>query len=137
MKTDRTGLLVVPPGDGPTLSRPDEGGVVTIKLPSEMTGGAVTVWESHRLAGDTRGPGVHSHPGFDEMFYILAGTYAFTVAGRRFTASAGTFVFVPGGIFHTFASRGDLEARLLHLAVPGGIEDCFEEAAFGGGKWPC
>ena len=103
------------------------GGLATIKLPSEMIGGAATVWESRRSAGDTRGPGLHSHPGFDEMFYVLAGEYAFTAGGRRFTATSGTFIFMPGAIFHTLASTGSLEGRLLHVAMPGAMEDFFGE----------
>jgi len=130
VKTNRTSALVVRPGEGTTFPRPDTGGIVTIKLPSQTTGGTATVWESHRSAGDTGGPGLHSHPGFDEMFYVLAGQYTFTAGGRRFTAPPGTFVFMPGGIFHTFACIGRLEGRLLHFAVPGGIEDFFEEMAF-------
>jgi quercetin dioxygenase-like cupin family protein len=125
--------IVVPPGAGTTLPRPEIAGVVTIKLAGEATGGAITVWESSRAAGDVGGPGVHSHPGFDEMFYVLAGEYEFTAGGQRFTAPAGTFVLMPRGIFHTFASIGPTEGRLLHLGVPGGIEDALEEMAFAGG----
>jgi mannose-6-phosphate isomerase-like protein (cupin superfamily) len=121
--------IVVPPGGGTTFPRPDTGGAVTIKLAREATGGAITVWESHRSTGDTRGPGVHSHPGFDEMFYVLAGEYEFTAAGRRFAAPAGTFVFLPRGMFHTFVSTGAADGSLLGFGVPGGIEDFFEEAA--------
>jgi mannose-6-phosphate isomerase-like protein (cupin superfamily) len=133
MRTDSGAPTVVPPGEGTTFPRPETGGAVTIKVSSETTGGAITVWESRRSAGDTRGPGPHSHPGFDEMFYVLAGEYVFTGAGRRFTAPAGTFLFLPRGTFHTFVSTGATEARLLHLAVPGGVEDFFEEMAFAKG----
>jgi quercetin dioxygenase-like cupin family protein len=125
--------IVVPPGVGTTFPRPDAGGAVTIKLSSETTGGAITVWESHWPAGDTGRAGTHSHPGFDEMFYVLAGQYAFTAAGRRYLAPAGTFAFMPRGTFHAFVTTGATEGRLLHLAVPGGVEDFFEEMAFAKG----
>jgi quercetin dioxygenase-like cupin family protein len=131
---DRTAPLVVPPGEGTTFPRSDAGGIVTIKLASETTGGAMTVWESRRSAGDTNQPGLHSHPGFDEMIYVLAGRYAFRAGSRRFTASPGTFVFMPRGIFHTFAGKGRVGGLLLHLAVPGGIEDALEEMAFARGE---
>jgi mannose-6-phosphate isomerase-like protein (cupin superfamily) len=130
MKADPGVPTVVRTGEGRTFPRPDTGGAVTIKLARETTGGAITVWESHRAAGDTRGPGLHSHPGFDEMFYVLAGEYAFRAAGRRFTAPAGTCVFIPRGMFHTFSSTGVSDGRLLSLAVPGGVEDFFEESEF-------
>src|SRR5436190_5589747 len=130
MRRDRSAPTVVPPGGGKTFPGPDTGGAVTIKVSSETTGGAITVWESRRPAGDSRGAGPHSHPGFDEMFYVLAGEYAFTADGRRFTAPMGTFVFMPRGTFHTFVGTGATEGRLLHLAVPGSIEDSLEEMAF-------
>jgi mannose-6-phosphate isomerase-like protein (cupin superfamily) len=133
VKKDGIAPLVVAPGGGTTISWRETGGVVTIKLASETTGGAVTVWESYRAAGDTEEPGVHSHPGFDEMFYVLAGEYAFRAGGRRFTVPPGTFVLMPRGIFHTFASTGIIEGRLLQIGVPGGIEDALAEMAFAKG----
>lgn len=136
--SDRTVPLVVAPGEGTTLSHAVTGGVVTIKLPSETTGGAVTVWETHQSPGDTDRPGLHSHPGFDEVFYVLAGEYAFTTGRQRFTAPAGTLVFMPGWIFHAFAGTGRAKGRLLHLAVPGRTEDALQEMAFAkGGNGPC
>lgn len=133
MRTDSGAPIVVPPGEGTTFPRPDTGGAVTIKLSSKITGGAITVWESHWPPGDTAGGGAHSHPGFDEMFYVLAGQCAFTAAGRRYVAPAGTFAFMPRGTFHAFVTNGATEGRVLHLAVPGGVEDFFEEMAFARG----
>lgn len=121
---------MVLPEHGRILPRPDTGGTVTIKLPAEATDGAVTVWESRRASGDTRGPGLHTHPGFDELFYVLSGEYQFTAAGERFIAPTGTLVCIPRGVFHTFASTGAEEGRLLSFGVPGGIEDFFEEMMF-------
>jgi quercetin dioxygenase-like cupin family protein len=63
------------------------------------------------------------------MFYVLAGEYEFTAGREKFRAPVGTFLFIPRGIFHRFASTGDVGGRLLSLAVPGGIEDFFEEVA--------
>ena len=130
MKQDKHSVVVVAPGEGKTLPRPDTGGAVTIKLSSAATGGAITVWESVRPAGDRRGPGLHSHPRFDEIFYVLGGEYQFLAGGEEFAAPSGTLVFVPRGIFHTFANTDAGEGRLLSLAVPGGVEDFFEEMAF-------
>ena len=126
---DQPSAVVSAPGEGHTIPRPDTGGAVTIKVSSDQTGGAISVWESHRSAGDTRGPGVHSHPGFDEMFYVLAGEYEFTAGGETFEATAGTLLFIPRGMFHAFSSTGDTEGRLLAVATPGGVEDFFEEMA--------
>lgn len=126
---DTQTTIVVPPGGGKAVPRPDTGGTVTLKLTRESTGGAITVWESNRAAGDTGGPGLHSQPGFDEVFYVLAGEYLFTIDGTEFPAPAGTLAFIPRGAFHTFASTGRVDGRLLAFAVPGGVEDFFEEMA--------
>jgi len=46
--------------------------------------------------------------------------------GEAFDAAAGSFVFLPRGRPHRFWSAGPA-ARLLLIAVPGGIEDYFRE----------
>lgn len=121
--------LVVAPGEGHLIPRPDTGGAVTVKLPSETTNGAITVFETSRRQGDEGGPGLHSHPGFDEMFYVLDGEFVFTAGARTIKAGAGTFVYLPGGVFHAFHADGDADSRMLGISVPGGIEHAFEEVA--------
>ena len=127
VKNEKRSLILVAPGEGRTLPRPDTGGTVTIKLSSETTDGTITVWESEGPAGETGGRQLHSHPGFAEIFYVLAGEYEFTAGKENYTASAGTLVFVARGIFHSFARRGPADGRLLALAIPGGVEDFFDE----------
>ena len=46
--------------------------------------------------------------------------------GDAFDAAAGSFVFLPRGRPHRFWTAGPA-ARLLLIAVPGGIEDYFAE----------
>jgi hypothetical protein len=46
--------------------------------------------------------------------------------GDAFGAAAGSFVFLPGGRAHRFWAA-DRPARLLLIAVPGGIEDYFHQ----------
>jgi hypothetical protein len=50
-------------------------------------------------------------------------------------AAAGSFEFLPGGRPHRFWAAG-MAARLLLVAVPGGVDGCFREisAACGGGE---
>ena len=45
---------------------------------------------------------------------------------ERYRAGAGAFAFLPSGIAHTF--RAVSEARLLTIAVPGGVEGFFRGA---------
>lgn len=120
-------VVVVPPGAGRFISRPDTAGGPTIKLSSEESGGAITVYESQRPAGDTGGPGEHYHHDCHELFYVLEGEWLFQIAGQRYRAPQGTFIFVPNGTPHVFRNVGERTGRLLTSILPGGLERYFEE----------
>jgi mannose-6-phosphate isomerase-like protein (cupin superfamily) len=111
-------------GDGDVYGRPSTGGSVTVKV----SGPAATVFETQRAAGNAGGPGKHSHPGFDETFYVVSGRWEFTAGDERFVAEAGTVIHLPRGIFHSFRSTGEVSGKLVGIAVPGGIEEFFAEA---------
>jgi mannose-6-phosphate isomerase-like protein (cupin superfamily) len=117
--------IVLKHGEGRTIPRPGTHGSVTIKAAT----GASTVFETERPAGDAGGPGVHSHPGFDETFYVASGEWEFSIGDDTVIATPGTVVHVPRGAFHTFRSTGRVDGTLVGVAVPGGIEDFFDEAA--------
>jgi hypothetical protein len=53
-------------------------------------------------------------------------------------APAGTLVYKPKGVPHTFWNQGSAPARILEIISPGGFERYFEELAelFGGGGPP-
>jgi len=125
--------IVVGPEEGRLIPRPDTGGALRIKLESPQAGGALTVYESSGPAGHTTGPGIHSHPGFDEMFYVVRGRYEFAIGGVTHIAGEGTFVYVPRGVFHSFRSMGEMQPRLLTICTPGGIEELFDQAVRGSG----
>ena len=55
---------------------------------------------------------------------MLDGELSIRCADDAFDAPAGSFVFLPRGRPHRFWAR-DQSARLLLIAVPGGIEDYF------------
>ena len=56
--------------------------------------------------------------------YVPDGELTVRRRGDAFTAAAGSFVFLPRGGPHRFWTPGP-PARLLLIAVPGGIEDYF------------
>ena len=72
------------------------------------------------------GPPLHVHDREDECFYVLEGELSVRCGGDAFAAAAGGFVFLPRGRPHRFWAV-DRPARLLLIAVPGGIEDYFRE----------
>ena len=120
--------LVVPPGDGENLPRPDTGGRLTVKIEGAATGGALTVYESARTVDDARGPGVHRHGWFDEAFYVLEGEYLFEFEeGGVVAVPPGGLVYVPRGALHGFRSSGRAYSRLLTICTPSGLEDAMRE----------
>ena len=100
-----------------------------LKASRHSTGGALSVLETSIGAG----PPLHVHDREDECFYVLDGELSIRCGGDPFGAAAGSFVFLPRGRPHRFWAVGP-PARLLLIAVPGGIEDYFHQinAATGG-----
>ena len=85
-------------------------GVPGLKASQRSTDGALTVFETSVGAG----PPLHVHDREDECFYVLDGELS------------GSFVFLPRGRPHRFWAVAE-PARLLLIAVPGGIEDYFHQ----------
>ena len=93
-----------------------------LKAPQPSTGGAQSVFETSVGAG----PPPHVHDREDECFYMLDGELSIRCGGDAFGAAAGSFVFLPRGAPHRFWAAGR-PARLLLIAVPGGIENYFHQ----------
>jgi mannose-6-phosphate isomerase-like protein (cupin superfamily) len=113
-----TGFLtgyVVPAGAGLA-------GDAGLKASRPCTGGALSVFETRIEAG----PPLHVHDREDECFYVLDGALSILCGHDAFAAAAGSFVFLPRGRPHRFRAAGP-PARLLLIAVPGGIENYFGE----------
>src|ERR1700689_3030090 len=92
--------------------------LMTIKTPVEATDGRLT------LAEDTLKPGFrlprHHHRRMMEGFYVLDGTVVFAFDDETSSATPGTVVNVPPGVWHgvTCAAGG----RLLTIFPPGGFD---------------
>jgi quercetin dioxygenase-like cupin family protein len=70
----------------------------------------------------------HAHD-FNELFYVLAGSVAFTVAGQEVVLGAGELVLIPGGTFHAFKATADTPTQLLNLQAPGDADEFFRACA--------
>lgn len=116
------------PGDGETVANPAGGGL-TYKARGEQTGGALTAWESTAAPGE--GPPLHLHLNEDEFMYVLEGQLRFRLDESDHPGPAGTFVFIPRGVPHTWQNAGDGDARILFVFTPAspGMERFFERAA--------
>jgi mannose-6-phosphate isomerase-like protein (cupin superfamily) len=98
----------------------------TFKIAGDQTHGAFVVAEL--TAGPEMGPPPHVHHNSDESFYILEGTFDFSLAGQAFSAGAGSFVYLPKGVVHTHRAGGGAPARAVVIQSPAGVERFIEEA---------
>jgi quercetin dioxygenase-like cupin family protein len=95
------------------------GCLVTIKSSSETTAGRVAVIE--HLAPRGSGSPLHVHHQEDEWFYVTEGELTFWVAGKVIVAGAGSFVYGPRNLPHTFTVSSET-ARFLLVTEPAGFE---------------
>lgn len=95
------------------------GQLTTIKASSGSTAGRVAVVET--LAARGSGSPLHVHHREDEWFYVTEGELTFWVGGQVITAPAGSFVYGPRDIPHTFTVSSE-QARFLLVTEPAGFE---------------
>ena len=100
---------------------------VCLKLTGEDTNGQYTLIEECDMPG--RGIPLHVHDREDEVFQVIQGQVRFQVGEEKLVGEAGTIVFAPRGIPHSYQLAGDGEARLQVAIFPAGIENMFEELA--------
>jgi quercetin dioxygenase-like cupin family protein len=96
------------------------GTLITIKSSSETTAGRVAVTEN--MAPQGAGSPLHVHHREDEWFYVIEGALTFWVGGTVIEASAGSFVYGPRDVPHTFIVRSP-QARFLLVLEPAGFEE--------------
>jgi quercetin dioxygenase-like cupin family protein len=96
-----------------------------IRVLGRDTAGVVSVVESHDVPGG--GPPPHIHHREDETFQILEGEYEWTVGEKKFLAKAGTTIFAPRGVPHTYRYAGKTPGRLMCVITPSGFEGFFED----------
>ena len=116
------------PDDGATVVSP-AGGPVTFKARAEQTCGMLTAMESVAARGE--GPPLHVHVHEDELVYVVEGCLLFRLDGALHEMPAGSFVFIPRGVAHTWQAAGDGPTRFLFAFTPAapGMERFFERSA--------
>jgi quercetin dioxygenase-like cupin family protein len=80
--------------------------------------GSATVFECY-VPANSRMPAPHSHDGFEETIYGLAGVTTFTVDGETIEIAPGDAVCVQRGAIHGFANHASTDATFLAIATPG------------------
>lgn len=121
------GALVLLPGEARTIG---VGGFdVTVHADAATTDGLFSLIETgEREPGG--GPPLHVHRDCSESLFVLAGAYVMHLDGREFACPAGSFVYVPQGMVHTFRTL-ETDSRKLNLYSPAGMVGYFDELAAG------
>ena len=84
----------------------------------EESGGSVAVFEFDVPAGMKVAAG-HSHDGFEETIYGVAGVLTWTVEGKAVEVGPGEVLLIPRGAVHQFDNAGDSDAKALAVVTPG------------------
>jgi quercetin dioxygenase-like cupin family protein len=114
-------VLHVPAGKGERLWI--VGDTYTYKATSETTNGSLFLMEAS--VPPQGGPPPHIHHANDEAFWVLEGEVEVRNGDQFFTATTGSFVFIPRGALHGFKNVGTQPMRMLIMAVPAGFEGYF------------
>ena len=102
------------------------GGLVTIKVTTEQSGGAFFMLEDTANRGKTTP--LHLHPDDDETFYVLDGELLVHIDGAEHVAGPGAVAFAPRGVPHAFLVTSD-QARFIVISTPGvGVERFIRDA---------
>lgn len=121
-----TGAFIVLPDQGEHLDLGNFHGEVLAT--SAQTAGAFTlVKTSAEPAGF--GPPLHRHHDAAEAFFVLSGEYLMFVEDTQHPCPAGSFVFVPKGIAHTFKVVSAEPGTKLNLFSPPAMVDFFRDLA--------
>ena len=123
---DTNAVHTVAAGEGRTVDL----GVARMRVLADgeaTNGGEFSLVE---FSGDTEGAWTvpHLHRETIESFYVLEGSFTFTVGGQAVLAEPGSYLVVPHGTAHMIHA-GAGGGRFLTLMVPGGLEQMFIELA--------
>ena len=80
--------------------------------------GSAAVFECS-VPANARMPAPHSHDGFEETIYGLAGVTTWTIGGQTVEIAPGEAVCVRRGQIHGFQNHGSVDATFLAVATPG------------------
>ncbi len=95
-------------------------GELTIRflVEGQQSAGSAAVFEFDVPAG-SKVAAAHSHDGYEETIYGLAGVLTWTVEGRQIDVCPGEALCIPRGAVHQFDNTGDVDAKALAIVTPG------------------
>ena len=117
--TERLRPIVLGPGEGRAYAM---GAMSAVFKADEAETAATYSISEWFLEPHSAGPGPHSHPDHDDIFYVIEGTMSLLVGDDWIDVGPGGFVRAPAGVTHDFANRTDRRAGVLNIYIPGGFE---------------
>lgn len=79
--------------------------------------------------GYLAGPPLHKHDRQDEIHYVLSGKLQYQIGSEELILEAGSCVFLPKRIPHSWINLQQEPARVLIVLTPGGSEGFFKTLA--------
>lgn len=106
------------------MQRRYQGGFLSTVIAPPQTQNQFAIIEFNLPRGAEPPP--HIHQLEDEMFYLLEGRLSVSIADKLTILEAGTAIFAPRGIVHSFRILST-SARFLNLLSPGNLWHYFME----------
>ena len=123
MKPDQPQPIVVPPDSGKVLKFLG----ITHKLTGQQTGGAYYLFEFE--FDSESGNSLHAHRYEDEVVHVLEGAIEIRLDNQKLQAITGGVAHLPKHIPHALHNPLKTPSRYLGMAIPGGMENFFDELA--------
>jgi len=123
MKSNPPPAIVMPPDSGKVLKLLG----VTHKLKPQQTGSGYYLFE-FEFAPES-GNRLHVHQYEDEVVYVLEGSIEIRIADQKLQTSTGGVTHLPKQIPHALYNPLKTTSRYLAMAIPGGMENFFDELA--------
>lgn len=96
----------------------------------ESSGGSVAAFEVSVPGAKRLAAPAHSHDGFEETIYGVAGVLTWTVDGRPVDVGPGQALCIQRGAVHRFDNNGSEDAKVLCVITPAAIgPQFFRESA--------
>jgi mannose-6-phosphate isomerase-like protein (cupin superfamily) len=129
--TDQAGAVsrdweVLEPGGGEWLRFL---GASTMRLKVDEAKNADLAFYEYVSEPGVTGPPQHVHHAHDETFFVVDGTFEFTIGNDHVAMPRGAFLFVPRGTPHTFRNAGEDLGRIVGTFNPPRFANYFRELA--------
>jgi quercetin dioxygenase-like cupin family protein len=118
--------FAVRPGEKAVIRSPIGDDLVFVAR-GEQTDGALMAADVRVSPGE--GPPLHVHTREEEYVWMTEGEMRWKLDDELSATPAGSFVFIPRGVSHTFQNIGEEPARMLVMFAPAGMEGFFDRLA--------